>query len=128
MTPDPALQAALLDDPQPLLGGTLWLMTRFHEAPCPVLARRIVDNLERLAGHDFCGGPLRAACATLRAQWAARCLRAQLGLERASAGDGARDAGVDGAPRTVGTGRPQPAAATGPDDDGVSAPAARRLH
>lgn len=85
MTTDPALQAALLDDPQPLLGGTLWLMSRFHEAPCPVLARRIAENLERLAAHPFCGDALRAMCGTLRANWAARCVRAQLGLERPSA-------------------------------------------
>lgn len=85
MTADPALQAALLDDPQPLLGGTLWLMSRFHEQPCPVIARRITDNLDRLAAHAFCGDPLRAMCGTLRAQWAARCLRTELGLERPSA-------------------------------------------
>lgn len=84
MTTDPALQAALLDDPQPLLGGTLWLMSRFHEAPCPVLARRITENLERLAAHPFCGDALRAMCGSLRANWATRCVRAQLGLERPS--------------------------------------------
>ncbi len=58
-----------------------------------MLARRIAENLERLAAHPFCGDPLRAMCGTLRANWAARCVRAQLGLERPSV---ARDA--DGEP------------------------------
>ena len=39
MTADPALQAALLDDPQPPLCGTFWPMSRFHEAPCPAVSR-----------------------------------------------------------------------------------------
>jgi hypothetical protein len=91
MTTDPALQAALLDDPQPLLGGTLWLMSRFHEAPCPVLARRIAEHLERLAAHPFCGDALRALRGTLRTNWAARCVRGQLGLERPSAARAAED-------------------------------------
>jgi hypothetical protein len=77
-------------------------MSRFHEAPCPVVARRIADNLERLAAHPFCGDALRAMCGTLRASWAARCLRAQLGLERPSIGAaaGGTDAahGADAAP------------------------------
>ncbi len=93
MTTDPALQAALLDDPQPLLGGTLWLMSRFHEAPCPVLAQRIAENLGRLATHPFCGDALRAMCGSLRATWAARCVRAQLGRERPSAHGAPDEAG-----------------------------------
>lgn len=98
MTTDPALQAALLDDPQPLLGGTLWLMSRFHDAPCPVVAQRIVDNLARLAAHPFCGDALRATCGTLRAGWAARCLRTQLGLEKAATAAAAGDAPAAAAP------------------------------
>jgi hypothetical protein len=83
---DPVLRAAPLDDPQPVLGGTMRLMTRFGEAPCPALARRIADHLELLASHPSSGDLLRRMCTTMRAQWAAQCILAQL-----STGQGLED-------------------------------------
>lgn len=74
---DPTLQAALLDDPQPLLGATMWLMSRFTQAPCPVVAQRVVENLGRIANHPHCDDALSRMCATMAAQWARNCLRAQ---------------------------------------------------
>jgi hypothetical protein len=130
---DPDLQTALLEDPQPLLGGTMWLMSRFQTAPCPVLARRIVDNLGTLSTHPYCGEGLRRMCATMRAQWAAHCIRTQLDMaSRSNAGRGDAEA-VGVAPigdETDGDRAGRNLSRRAEDTDATSGPATpcRRLH
>jgi hypothetical protein len=79
------------DDARRLIGAALARISSFRDAPSAALAHRIADDLGALAAHPGCGDGLRLTCGTLRAQWAARCLRIELGLERSDrrAGRGA---------------------------------------
>ncbi|HYF57731.1 MAG TPA: hypothetical protein VEA81_02115 [Burkholderiaceae bacterium] len=103
--------ADLPEDPQTTLGETLWLMSRWDQAPCPALARGIAERLAALAGHPDCGEPLRRRCRILRAHWAARALHAELALA-ASTGDDA----------------PRGTTAAGPAEAAAGAPSGATLH
>lgn len=59
-------------EPQALLAGTLCLMSCPRSGEAPVFVRRIVSNLEKLAGHPALSAEMRTVCRRLAAQWEER--------------------------------------------------------
>ena len=59
-------------EPQALLAGTLCLMSCPKSTEAPVYVRRIVSNLEKLAGHPMLSAEMRTVCRRLAAQWEER--------------------------------------------------------
>lgn len=71
---DATRQTAVIDDLEPVVSATMYLMSSFQERPCPVVAHKIVHNLELLSHHPCCSGPLKRLCVRMRAQWALQYL------------------------------------------------------
>ena len=60
-------------DVEPLLAGTLALMSAFHGgAPCPHMGRKIASNLARIAAHPQLSPEFRTIVGRLAGQWAQR--------------------------------------------------------
>lgn len=71
-------------EPQALLAGTLCLMSCPNSGEAPVFVRRIVANLEKLAGHPALSAKMRTVCRRLAMQWEERLAGAGGGLGPAS--------------------------------------------
>ncbi len=56
---------------EPVLAGTLALMTEYAQHPCPLFAEKISSNLGRLAATSFLSTPMRLLCQKLEASWVA---------------------------------------------------------
>ena len=67
--PEVTVPADVIDDPEPVIGGTLFLMSAFQERPCPLVARKIAYNLQILSIHPCCGEALRRLCGRMLRQW-----------------------------------------------------------
>jgi hypothetical protein len=59
-------------EPQALMAGTLCLMSCPNSGEAPVFVRRIVANLEKLAGHPALSAEMRTVCRRLATQWEER--------------------------------------------------------
>jgi hypothetical protein len=59
-------------EPQALLAGTMCLMSCPNSTEAPLFVRRIVANLEKLAGHPALSAEMRTVCRRLAAQWEER--------------------------------------------------------
>lgn len=68
--PEVTVPADVIDDPEPVIGGTLFLMSAFQERPCPLVARKIAYNLQILSIHPCCGEALRRLCGRMLRHWA----------------------------------------------------------
>lgn len=66
-------QPAPLSQAEPLLAGTLALMTRYSEGCCDthsvLMAQKIVDNLSALSAHPGASAAFQAMAANLRGLW-----------------------------------------------------------
>ncbi len=56
-------------DPAAIIAGTLCLMSCYAQHPLALYARRVTDNLARLADGAAMTPELRAVCRRLSAQW-----------------------------------------------------------
>jgi hypothetical protein len=59
-------------EPEALVAGTLCLMSCTSAAMAPMFVRRIVANLEKLAGHPRVTLEMRTVCRRLAIQWEQR--------------------------------------------------------
>lgn len=63
---------ARLEDPaeiEPVIAGTLALMTHYPNRQCTCIAERISENLELLANCTHLSPPLRNLCERLKRDW-----------------------------------------------------------
>ncbi len=60
---------------EPLLAGTVALMTCYGDTPLRSIARKVSANLSMLAEHPSCSAPLRRALLMAQADWIDRCGR-----------------------------------------------------
>jgi hypothetical protein len=76
-------QTQTLNDPsgiEPVIAGTLMLMTHYPERRCVCIAQKIEHNLELLAGCPHLTPTFRGLCERLRRQWSDTQQVAQQGI------------------------------------------------
>lgn len=67
---------AAIDDAEPVLAGTLCLMSAFLTGGCPHLAQKVIHNLGVLSQRPELSEEFRRTCLNLRAHWCNECARA----------------------------------------------------
>ncbi|MCS6995363.1 MAG: hypothetical protein NZ533_00135 [Casimicrobiaceae bacterium] len=72
---------------EPVLAGTLALLTHASECSCPLVAARITSNLNRLASCPHLSPPFRLLCSNLARVWDARRLRLSAPGEKTAPAD-----------------------------------------
>lgn len=68
---DPAIVAESAARAEPILAGTLCLMSAYRQNACPLLAQKIVCNLTGLARHPDLSPEFRRVCERLAMGWTA---------------------------------------------------------
>ena len=67
---------ARIDNPEPVLAGTLTLMSAFlNGGGCEHLARKVIHNLTVLSTRPEFSDEFRRVCLNLRAHWCNECAR-----------------------------------------------------
>jgi len=67
---------ARIDNPEPVLAGTLTLMSAFLNGGCVHLAQKVIHNLTVLSTRPEFSDEFRRLCLNLRAHWCNECARA----------------------------------------------------
>jgi hypothetical protein len=67
---------APIDGPEPVLAGTLCLMSAFLNGGCAHLAQKVIHNLTVLSKQPEFSDEFRRICLNLRAHWGNECARA----------------------------------------------------
>jgi hypothetical protein len=73
-TPD-GLVYARIDNPEPVLAGTLTLMSAFLTGGCMHVAQKVIHNLTVLSTRPEFSDEFRRLCLNLRAHWCNECAR-----------------------------------------------------
>ena len=66
---------ARIDGPEPVLAGTLTLMSSFLNGGCIHLAQKVIHNLTVLSSRPEFSEEFRRLCLNLRAHWCNECAR-----------------------------------------------------
>jgi len=70
---------ARIDNPEPVLAGTLTLMSAFLNGGCNHLAQKVIHNLTVLSTRPEFSDEFRRVCLNLRAHWCNECARGAVG-------------------------------------------------
>jgi len=70
-----SLVYARIDSPEPVLAGTLCLMSAFLNGGCMHLAQKVIHNLTVLSTRPEFSDEFRGVCLNLRAHWCNECAR-----------------------------------------------------
>jgi hypothetical protein len=78
----PLAEENTVDNVEPILAGTLCLMSVSDRRQCPAVTRKIIDNLTLLSRHPSISPSFQRICEKLRDDWCERDLAQENGEEK----------------------------------------------